>query len=320
MEGRFHGLDALRGLAALVVLVAHLKTAVAPAGGFMAVDIFFLLSGFVIARTYEPRYRAGMSLAEFVRRRLIRLYPMYFVGAALAIYLGCGWYTFFFLPTPGNEILFVGNPALWSLPLELVASVAFYAFCIGLSTRWLLALALLFGGTALFLMAYTGVLNPGPTWPTALQSLPRIAFAFLLGAVISRTFGERKLSQWSWTVLVATYVFMMVAGVKLSTNIAFVFVMAPLIVVYLAKYEIVDGGWLAKWLGNISYPLYAIHHSIVLMLLPYWNPVAIVLLCIVLAHLAAHYCDAPARRALGTLWKESKPRRNVHAASKQADA
>jgi peptidoglycan/LPS O-acetylase OafA/YrhL len=86
MKAHFHVLDGFRGIAAIAVVVAHgwvllgYKVAV---HGYLAVDLFFLLSGFVIAQAYEQRLRNGMTLADFCRRRWLRLYPMIALGAVL---------------------------------------------------------------------------------------------------------------------------------------------------------------------------------------------------------------------------------------------
>lgn len=86
MKRRFVTLDAMRGIAALVVVGRHFTDA---SGGhaaqfsYLAVDVFFLLSGFVLSLSYRRRFDAGMSAAEFMKLRVIRLYPLYFVGISL---------------------------------------------------------------------------------------------------------------------------------------------------------------------------------------------------------------------------------------------
>lgn len=85
----FATLDGLRGVAALLVLLGH-ATAIdlSPAltlvpRKLLAVEFFFMLSGFVVAYAYEDRFRAGFSVREFLLRRAVRLYPMIVVGACL---------------------------------------------------------------------------------------------------------------------------------------------------------------------------------------------------------------------------------------------
>ena len=80
-------LDGMRGVAAFAVMMMHFtnnlptplfKTA------YLAVDLFFILSGFVIAHSYNEALLSGsMKFLEFFKRRLIRLYPMFFIGLVI---------------------------------------------------------------------------------------------------------------------------------------------------------------------------------------------------------------------------------------------
>lgn len=88
-------LDGLRGVAALLVLWYHVHEGFAFASGapiigsinygYLAVDFFFMLSGFVIGYAYAARLHRSMSLGNFARRRLIRLHPMVVFGALLGV-------------------------------------------------------------------------------------------------------------------------------------------------------------------------------------------------------------------------------------------
>ncbi len=54
--------------------------------GYLAVDLFFIISGFVIANSYEGRLRSGkISTLAYMRARVLRLYPMLFLGAVVGI-------------------------------------------------------------------------------------------------------------------------------------------------------------------------------------------------------------------------------------------
>ncbi len=84
----FHTLDALRGIAAIGVVIFHMGGTFEPLatpGGYLAVDLFFMMSGVVLSHAYEARFRAGMGTLEFMRLRLIRLYPLYLLGLLLGI-------------------------------------------------------------------------------------------------------------------------------------------------------------------------------------------------------------------------------------------
>ena len=90
-------LDGLRGVAALTVVCFHLFEAYATSHldqrinhGYLAVDFFFVLSGFVIGYAYDDRWNC-MSLKGFFKRRLVRLHPMVIMGSligALFFYFG----------------------------------------------------------------------------------------------------------------------------------------------------------------------------------------------------------------------------------------
>lgn len=90
-------LDGLRGVAAILVVIYHIFEGLAFAEssdgvgnglittlnhGHIAVDFFFILSGFVISYAYDDRW-SKMSLGDFFKRRLIRLHPMLVMGAVI---------------------------------------------------------------------------------------------------------------------------------------------------------------------------------------------------------------------------------------------
>lgn len=79
-------LDGLRGVAAIMVVIFHIFEAHATTHldqivnhGYLAVDFFFVLSGFVIGYAYDDRW-GKMTLGDFFKRRLVRLHPMVVVG------------------------------------------------------------------------------------------------------------------------------------------------------------------------------------------------------------------------------------------------
>src|SRR5690349_1844159 len=79
-------LDGLRGVAAITVVIFHIFEAHAPSHfeqvinhGYLAVDFFFALSGYVIGYAYDDRWNS-MSIGSFFKRRLIRLHPMVVMG------------------------------------------------------------------------------------------------------------------------------------------------------------------------------------------------------------------------------------------------
>ena len=93
---RYEILDALRGVAAIIVLVYHfievLGSGITSFHGYLAVDFFYILSGFVIGYAYDDRWKSasnlqGMTLWAFFKRRLIRLHPLVIFGTLIGVIL-----------------------------------------------------------------------------------------------------------------------------------------------------------------------------------------------------------------------------------------
>ena len=83
----FYSLDGIRAIAAFMVVLLHTAPLYGidrPQESYLAVDLFFALSGVVICHTYESRLLGGMTLGRFAWIRTARLYPLYFVGTALS--------------------------------------------------------------------------------------------------------------------------------------------------------------------------------------------------------------------------------------------
>lgn len=164
--GRYATLDGLRGVAAFGVLLMHASALLDDKilhGAYLAVDLFFMLSGFVLAHAYDARLRQGLTLVGFMRLRVIRLYPLYALttalGAALALYAAArGWteattstlmlsllLAVLFLPTPGGLVtgtfdVFPFNSPAWSLFWELVANALYASLAKRLTNKVLVGL------------------------------------------------------------------------------------------------------------------------------------------------------------------------------------
>ena len=145
---RFLTLEAMRGLAAICVVLMHGERAfgvASPMSGYLAVDFFFLLSGFIMAHAYEDRLDLGLPKRSFLHARLLRLYPLYLVGTVFTVVLAVASIVFrhqntlwaytqplvslplavWILPTPTTVVLYPLDTPAWSLLLELVANLAF---------------------------------------------------------------------------------------------------------------------------------------------------------------------------------------------------
>lgn len=237
-------LDGLRGVAALLVVWYHVFEGFQFAGnkpvidfinhGYLAVDFFFILSGFVVGYAYDNRWGKTLTLGGFFRRRLIRLQPMVFMGAVIgaASFLLSGmerwdgthatlWLTFLafvcgclMLPAipgmprevRGNGEMFPLNGPCWSLFFEYVGNIVYALFIRRLSTR-LLALLSFALCCALAWFAVTdqsGYGSIGVGWTVdrtnILGGMLRMLCPFTMGVLMSRLFKPLRQARGAfWT-------------------------------------------------------------------------------------------------------------------------
>lgn len=240
-------LDGLRGVAALAVLWYHVNEGFAFAEatngagdgiirsfnhGYLAVDFFFLLSGFVIAYAYDDRWNQGLTMGNFIKRRLIRLHPMLIAGAiigaitfliqggvtwsgesvSLAQVLLCLGLTFLFIPSVpggsyevrGNGELFPLNGPYWSLFFEYIGNLLYGLLLRRLSTKVLAVFVALIGITFFWFatcnISEYGSIGVGWTLDTVnfCGGLLRMLFPFTLGMLLSRTFKPRPVRGAFW--------------------------------------------------------------------------------------------------------------------------
>lgn len=119
---RYEILDGLRGVAALTVVAFHLFEAHSKGPltqiinhGYLAVDFFYVLSGFVIGYAYDDRW-GKMTTWNFFKRRLIRLHPMVIMGTligAVCFYFGAS-----------SAFPMIGNTPVWKMLLVMLAGLA----------------------------------------------------------------------------------------------------------------------------------------------------------------------------------------------------
>jgi peptidoglycan/LPS O-acetylase OafA/YrhL len=293
---QYQTLDGLRGVAALSVVVLHTPHFFQWWNlpySFLSVDLFFVLSGFVLAAAYEAKLQAGMTTAAFFRIRLIRLYPLYLLGTLLGVpvallamkYGGIGveWSPRLFavslplsmlmLPTPtagADGFLYPFNAVLWSIFFELVVNVLYAMLARPLAdTKKLLGLV---GISALALVAHAlqaDALDAGATWFTFTGGLIRMMFSFFCGVLIYRFRFSGKIHS-SLLALAFLVVLVIVLGVphtKLSA-VATVLLLFPAIVLFASSVE--PGKTLQRafgLLGITSYAVYALHKPLYQLLL-----------------------------------------------------
>ena len=215
---RFILLDGIRGVAALFIVHRHAEALFgkSTASSYLAVDLFFALSGFVLAHAYGRKLGEGViTPGFFMKARFARLYPLYVLALALMVaYFIClyvlglptpiddlhrmidpGELAFalvtglLFLPAPFtltlNGALFLVSPA-WSLFNELVVNAAYARWGVRATTK---QTAVVLAISALVLMvaaAEFGRLHAGFRWHEMYAGMGRVFFSFFAGVLIYR--------------------------------------------------------------------------------------------------------------------------------------
>jgi peptidoglycan/LPS O-acetylase OafA/YrhL len=281
-------LDGLRGLAALCVVLFHLTvkpTRLVPVPSlhgilghaYMAVDFFFLLSGFVIAHAYEKRLATGFRFTDFCRARLIRLYPLFVVGlliGALSAWLqrdggSVSALLFirqaFFIPLyQHGQFAFPYNLPAWSLMFELLVNLLYAAFLPWLGSR---TLVVIISGSALLLAAmgwgHSGI-NFGGGHPGMPLGLPRTALSFSMGILLFRAFHQRRIPKFAMSAAVVFAALGVLLAIPAGEghigdiyDMFCVLIGFPAIIV--CCLHISSTNKVMRIGGDVSYPLYVIH-------------------------------------------------------------
>lgn len=302
-------LDGLRGVAALTVVWFHVFEAYATSHldqiinhGYLAVDFFFILSGFVVAYAYDDRW-GRLSTGDFLKRRLIRLQPMVVMGAIIGGIMfytqGCSVWdvsqvslgllvvstllNMFLIPaTTGFEIRGVGemyplNGPSWSLLFEYIGNIL-YALLLRRFTTKVLAFFVAVAAVGLALFSIFGPLGDicvgfSMTGDNITGGFLRLLFSFSAGLLLSRVFKPVKIKGAFWicsAAIVAVAAVPRIGGEEhLWMNGAYdaicAIILFPLLVLLGASGKTTDKTTtkICKFLGDISYPLYMVHYPFI---------------------------------------------------------
>lgn len=278
----FATLDAMRAIAAVAVTLFHLKSflPIAPQSAYLAVDLFFALSGFVIASAYDERLRAGMTKYSFARVRAIRLWPLFALGTALAtiMFLASrltgnpgsanvestllnGTKNLFFIPIAVTGAAMFLNPPAWSLMFEVIANAAYAIIFKHLNRTTLtimMALGLIF---TVYFSLRDGTLDKGANWPEIAEGLSRVTFSFFAGIALFRS-----RSVWIGRISIHPYVLFFAVGACLLVpfknvyyDLIFCAALSPIFVMSGATYREIR--W-SRFFGEMSYVVYILHRPL----------------------------------------------------------
>lgn len=344
----FDILDGLRGVAALAVVIFHFMEWVFPdlndnfiGHGFLAVDFFFCLSGFVIAYAYDNRIQK-MGVKEFFKSRIIRLHPLVVLGSVLGLlgFLLDPFTSFpaydtgklmllfaaslFLVPLPIMEERFFNNFALnapaWSLFWEYVVNIFYALVLYKAGRRSLVVLTILAAACISFVSYRSGNLLGGWSKDNFFDGGARVAYSFLAGLLIYRSnwIIKNRLGFAGLAVLLSLAFLMPSSPWNWLTELLVVLIYFPLIV-SLGAGSILSAQWkkVCQFSGHISYPLYMTHYAAIWIFGSYFtsrNPsgnelvlvvVLGVIFLVLFAYAAMKLYDIPVRRYL------AKKRRQV---------
>lgn len=349
-------LDGMRGVAALSVIAFHLFEAVAFAAGadhqgffhgFLAVDFFLLLSGFVMGQAYDPEW-GKMSVGGFFKRRLVRLHPMVVLGVVIGLIVficqgGVNWQgesvgwgrvaltvllSLFLIPSPlktdirGNQEMFPLNGPHWSLFFEYIGSILYALLLRRLSTK---ALKIWVACAALALLS-VGLFFPdgsiGVGWSSdplnMLGGFIRMSFDYPAGLLIARMFREKRpsaLGKSTFIICAAVLVGLLCVPYIGRWGVPFqlfcVAVAFPSLIWFAARGTAGKKEGLCKFLGGLSYPIYAVHYPLIYLYIGWINdgvnpfgpfawcsPAALAVICIALGTVCYLFYDIPVRKYL----------------------
>ncbi len=294
----FQILDGLRGVAALGVVTFHfMEMAYSDYSqnfighGFLAVDFFFCLSGFVIGYAYDDRI-GKMGVMEFFKSRLIRLHPLVILGSVLGVL------AFLFDPFGGHtEVYSAGRIALvflcsillipfgamtdrgfnlfsfnapaWSLFWEYMANIVYAFVLCKLKRGYLIGLAIISAGALCFVACRSHNLMGGWSSTNFWDGGARIFYSFTAGLIVYRFnwIIKNRLGFIGMAILLAAALTMPFSNNwnRITETLVVLFYF-PLVVALGAGANLTKGfERLCNFFGKISYPLYMTHYSVIWM-------------------------------------------------------
>lgn len=280
-------LEGVRGAAALLVVFFHmgliLPDLAATRNGYFSVDLFFVLSGFVIAGAYAARLTDTREAFAFMVRRVGRLWPAHIVASALCVAVPVGMLALVhadamrFVPNAREALAIVtfaqglhtvtrdvGTAVSWSASDELYVYALFATVCVTVRARAAAFAVLAALGYAIAVSTSAGACARDACYSMTFDyGWSRCIAGFFLGAIIAEFRGPLgRLTRHQWPALVATLA--VFAFADRSPIIAF---SAPVVFAALVASLARDSGPVARlfqsrptqYLGRLSYALYLGH-------------------------------------------------------------
>jgi peptidoglycan/LPS O-acetylase OafA/YrhL len=276
-ERRLPGLDGLRGVAAFSVLIYHIipvATGEWRGNAYLAVDFFFMLSGYIMARTYEVQMADGLPARAFLAARLRRLWPTMFAAGLVALptfFLVYGFdhaqyalANLLLIPTLNLRWAYPLNAVAWSIFFELFANAVHALLLRRLSVRLLLVI----GGLTIPILlpaAARLTLDIGSQSEAFVFGFPRVLLSYVIGIVLWRCWRDKPSLAVSPGLAFLAMPFFFGVGTYFDGNswqggLLFIAVICPVMIAGALRCSKV---WApVRLAGELSFPLYAFHTPI----------------------------------------------------------
>ncbi len=345
---RYVTLDGMRGLAAIAVALFHFDIYLMP-HGYVAVDFFFVLSGFVLYRSYLLRFRAGLSVGRFMAQRFARLYPLFLLGLLLGIalavqqlmvgdphrpvaaskLLNATLFNAAMLPSPATLPLYPFNVPSWSLFFEVVANLALIVLIFRLPRFALPAICIVAAIGMVPIILDNGSGNIGALWGEHGIALMRTAFSFTLGIIIAmlpdRGAVHGRPAHWLGVACILAIVVLLAMPMPREWfaiyDLSIILFFSPVLVFLGSRIEPVRFiAPAAAFIGETSYALYAVHWSFIepmraavryVGLAPIPAATLFMALMLIASWAAVRWYDLPLRRKLSALLRQTDNRRQT---------
>jgi peptidoglycan/LPS O-acetylase OafA/YrhL len=343
-------LDGMRGVAAIMVVYFHLLQAYFPNGAenplhhaFLAVDFFFMMSGFVIGYAYDNRINY-LTVSQFMKIRLTRLHPLVllglvfgilgylfdpFVGKTQSITVTMAILTFLlgFMMLPSSSLpnrsdeLFSLNGVSWSLFQEYLVNILYGMMGKRISNKALMILVGISSLGILFVAKKFGSLHFGWGWSHFWIAPIKVVFPFFTGLLLFRMNWIIKIKN-AFPILTLLLVIIFVLPNQRMNGLyeaVCVLMIFPLMIAIAAGSNVSkQSEAICKYIGQISYPIYILHYPFV-YLYTHWvklykpgytlaaiSMISLSVFFLILAILANKYYDEPVRKWLNNRTKGLK--------------
>ena len=254
---------------------------------FLAVDLFFALSGFVLAFAYGERLGSTLSVAAFMKARWVRLYPLYLVGillgiveALLTIHYGqssidWSWhklwialpFNLLMLPAPASS-LFPLNGVMWSIFFELLINLIWAVFYRPLQSNRTLVAVIAFAavGLALCFWYWNTINGLGQTWTRFIGGLFRVSYSFFLGVLIFRFRERLALPRIHPLALLVALPALLFTPMPKLVQLGVVLFVLPWFIAFGSQVEPKAAlASICRALGKASYAVYTVHKRLYLL-------------------------------------------------------